>query len=192
MYVFNICTVISGDWLSTGTRINSVPSHIKESFAIKSDREDPSITERILQHPCVLAGKACELLMACQSVPGGRAKFVAHMTDKSKGKEQAQIYCYKSKLSFVLQQHPLLLSGRFLFVCLFVFHYPPFTPDQNPPRWSKSTSCCFGKITVPNNTPMSHCWTIVQYFLCKSSQANNMREWKNKNKNWETDCKAGL
>lgn len=38
----------SDNWLSIDTRISSVPSHVKESFATESDREDTSITRRIL------------------------------------------------------------------------------------------------------------------------------------------------
>lgn len=38
----------SDNWLSVDTRISSVPSHVKESFATEPDREDTSITSRIL------------------------------------------------------------------------------------------------------------------------------------------------
>lgn len=78
----------SDNWLSIDTRISSDPSHIKESFATTSDREDTSITLRILQHLSMLLGKAFKILMACQIVQGGRAQFVAHETGKGKGKEQ--------------------------------------------------------------------------------------------------------
>ena len=78
----------SNNWLSINTRISSVPSHVKESFATESDREDTSITRRILQHLGMLVGKSFKILVACQSVQGGRAQSVTHRTDKGKGKEQ--------------------------------------------------------------------------------------------------------
>lgn len=69
-------------------RISSIPRSIKESFATESDKEDASITKRILQHLSMLLGKAFANLMVYQSVQSGSAHFISYTSDKGECKEQ--------------------------------------------------------------------------------------------------------
>ena len=144
----------SNNWLSIDTRISSIPSHIKESFATESDREDTSITKRILLHLSTLLGKAFKILMACHSLQGGKAQFVAHTTDKGKGKEQTAMLRLQIKVIFCFVVTDTALVRQ-------LYSPPTIQPQSKPTEMVKKNCMLFWKITISNIVSLCHCWTVM-------------------------------